>query len=84
MCKRHLSTKVKYEHQDIRKLKNEIQEAKQKKLESDGNFHRIGEAVVLSCSSSQEEGITLDMASDAKIAQLAQLVMRLKKKLVQL
>ena len=63
-------------------MKSEIQAAKQKKLESNANYQRISEAVTLACSSFEEEGITLEMAMDAKITQLAELVTNLKKKLV--
>ena len=80
----HLNTKVKARHEYLRKLKSEIQDIEQKKLESDGNYQRISETVTLAYSSLEDEGITPEMAPDAKIAQLAELVMDLKKKLVQL
>ena len=53
-------------------------------MELDGNYQRIGEEVTLACSSLEDEGITPEMALNAKIAQLMELVMDLKKKVVQL
>ena len=81
---RHLATQVKAAHQDLRRLKSEIQEVEQKKWEEDGNYQRISEAVTFSCSILEKEGITPKMHPDAKIAQLAELVIDLKKKVVQL
>ena len=61
-----------------------MQEVEQRKLEADGNYQRINEAITFSCSILEEEAITLEMPLDAKIMQLAGLVMDLKKKVVQL
>ena len=66
--KHHLYAKVNAAHQDIRKLKNEIQEVEQKKLESDGNYQRISEAITWACRSLEDEGITLETTLDEKIA----------------
>ena len=63
-------------------MQSEIQEVEQKKWEEDGNYQRISETVTFSCSILEEEGITSKMAPDAKIAQLAELVIELKKKVV--
>ena len=65
-------------------MRSEIQDVEQKKLESDGNYQRISEAVTLAYSTLESEGITPEMALDAKIAHLEELVTYLKKKVVQL
>ena len=49
-------------------MQSEIQEVEQKKWEEDGNYQRISEAVTLSCSILEYEGIPPEMALDAKTA----------------
>ena len=80
----HLTTYLKVTHQDLRILKSEIQEVEQRKLEVDGNYQRISEGVTFPCSILEEEGITPERDQDAKIAQSVELVMELKKNVVQL
>ena len=67
LWERHLATQVKDAHQDLRRLKSEIREVKQRKLEVDGNYWRLSGAVTLACGNLAEEEITLELATDAKI-----------------
>ena len=64
----HLATLGKATHRDLGKLKSEIQEVEKRKLEANGNYWRIGEAVTLACSSLEDEGIASEMDLDAQIS----------------
>ena len=58
MRKCNLTTKVKVAQKDIKKIKLEIQETEQMKMESQGNYQKISEAVAHDCKNFKEEGIT--------------------------
>ena len=76
--------KVKDAHKDIKKIKIEIQETKQKKMEWEGNSQKLSEAVALTCKNFEEEGITEEMELDAKVEQLAKIVSDLRRKITKL
>ena len=45
-----------------------------------GNCQKISEAVSLSCNNFEEEGITQEMALDAKVAQLVDIAVDIRRK----
>ena len=79
-----LATKVKVAHKDIKKMKLEVQETEQKKNECEENYQKSSKAVALTCKNFAEEGITEEMAPDAKVAQLAEIVVDLRRKITKL
>ena len=68
LSEHNLETKVNTAHQDIQKMILDIQEAKQKKMESEGNCQKISEAIALANKNFEEEGITKEMTPESKVA----------------
>ena len=76
--------KVKDANKDIKKMKLKVQETKHKTKEWKGNYQNIIKEVALSCKNFAGEGIIEEMALDAKVAQLVDIVVGLRKKVTNL
>ena len=80
----NLETKLHSTHKDIKKMKLEIQETEQRKMELEGNCHKISKEVSLTCKNFEEEGKTKEMTPDSKITQLDEIADDLRRKVTKL
>ena len=65
-------------------MKLEIQKTEQKKMEWEEKSQKISKAIALSSKNFAEEGITKEMAPYAKVSQLAEIMVGLRRKITKL